>query len=236
MSFKMKFLPDRLVWTLWRRYKVRRSVASFEASPISYCCERTKFAGYHTIKKWTELYNTQVGRFTYFAENVRVRNCVMGPFCSIGAHVIIGELAKHPTGMISTHPLMYSASPVCGIVFVKKTRIVEFESVFVGADVFIGTHAMIFPGISLGVGSIVAAGAVVTKNVPPYAIVAGVPAKIIRYRFSEEVISELIKTEWWNWELSKLKKLQSLIGDVNIVSVDQIKLACAECARNGDSL
>ena len=181
------------------------------------------------MKRGTEIYNSSVGRFTYFAENVRVRNSHIGPFCSIGPHVIIGELAKHPTDMISTHPLMYSCSPVCGLVFRTVGAIDEFAAVTVGADIFIGARAMVFPGVNLGVGCIVGAGSIVTKDVPPYAIVVGVPGKIARYRFREDIASELLASKWWEWDIGRLERLQRAIGGEKIVSRTQLSAAIQAC-------
>jgi chloramphenicol O-acetyltransferase type B len=221
----MRFVPDRILWSFYRRHKVGRRVVSFWASIASYCSMDTSFSGYHTIKRGSELYSTKVGRFTYFAENVRVRNCDIGPFCSVGAGVIIGELARHPLDMISTHPLMYSASSVCGLVFSSTRTFEEFSPVTIGADVFIGTRAMIFPGVKLGVGCVIAAGAIVTKDVPPYAIVTGVPAKVIKYRFEADVVRRLVESSWWNWDVDRLRELHSRLGAIPIRSVEQLNSA-----------
>ena len=85
--------------------------------------------------------------------------------------------------------------------------------VTIGNDVWIGANVCILPGISIGDGAVLAAGAVITKDVPPYAIVGGVPAKVIKYRFSEDIIKKLLKIKWWNWEEEKVKKNKDLFYD-----------------------
>ena len=93
------------------------------------------------------------------------------------------------------------------ITFADKPYFNEFPgTVIIGNDVWIGSHATVVDGISIGDGSIVAAGSVVTKSVQPYAIVGGVPARPIRHRFSEETINELLKIQWWNWDVPSLKQ------------------------------
>ena len=83
----------------------------------------------------------------------------------------------------------------------------------IGNDVWIGAHAQIKSGITIGTGSIVAAGAVVTKDVPPYAIVGGVPAKIIRYRFPEETVEKLLKSEWWKLSDKEIAARAEYVGE-----------------------
>jgi virginiamycin A acetyltransferase len=87
--------------------------------------------------------------------------------------------------------------------------------IIIGSDCLIGTEAMIFGGVTVGHGSIVGARAVITKDIPPFAIVAGNPAKIIRYRFEKNVIDQLMKIQWWNWEKEKVERNLDLLADIN---------------------
>ena len=84
----------------------------------------------------------------------------------------------------------------------------ERKQILVGHDVWIGAKVFIRDGVSVGSGAVVGAGAVVVKDIPDYAIVAGVPAKVIRYRFSDEIISKLLSLQWWNWPEEKLRNAQ----------------------------
>jgi virginiamycin A acetyltransferase len=94
----------------------------------------------------------------------------------------------------------------------------------VGNDVWFGRECMILPGIKIGDGAVIAAGAVVVQDVPPYAVVGGNPAKIIKYRFSEEIIEELLKIQWWNWDLDKIAKYHTFLMGNDIEQLRSILL------------
>lgn len=144
-----------------------------------------------------------VGMFTYCDPSIYVgnKNTIIGKFCSIGRDVAIGP-GIHPVEYLSTSPYFYFD----GLGWVEQTEFIISEPCRIGHDVWIGQGAFIKDGITIGDGAIIAANAAVVKDVPPYAIVGGVPAKIIKYRFSEEVINELLEIEWWNMDISILKK------------------------------
>lgn len=99
----------------------------------------------------------------------------------------------------------------------------EDERVFIGNDVWVGSHVLVKGGVHIGNGACVAAGAVVVKDVPPYAIVGGVPAKVIRYRFSPEIIQRLLELKWWNWDEKKLKDNISFFQRDNFSVNDVLK-------------
>jgi len=92
------------------------------------------------------------------------------------------------------------------VTFCTDSIFEELKRTQIGNDVWIGARAIVLDGISIGDGAVIAAGAVVTKDVPPYAIVGGVPAKLIRYRFEDDVIQELLKWKWWDLSLDDLQK------------------------------
>lgn len=132
-----------------------------------------------------------------------MNNTEVGFFVSIGpkTEVIHGT---HPTDLVSTCPVFYSPKKQCGISFTDKTLFREFKyasgskkSVVIGNDVWIGYGARILEGITVNDGAIISANAMVTKDVEPFAIVGGVPAKTIKYRFSDEEIELLEKFRWW---------------------------------------
>lgn len=141
------------------------------------------------------------GRCTYYASNLSVANprqTVIGNFCSIGENVHLGH-GEHPKNFLSTSPYFYYDSLKWKKPQTKSyNNFWYYEPVVIGHYVWIGDNVFVKNGIKIGNGAIVGACSVVTHDVPPYAIVAGVPARIIRYRFDEKTIKELLKLPWWN--------------------------------------
>lgn len=166
----------------------------------------------------------EVGKFSY---GVR-KHCYpgtllkkVGSFCSINDNVSIGEM-NHPTTWITTHPIAYISKSqlvgkegVRGILeesdVVSQYEFPNNDYIYIGNDVWIGTNVIILPSVEIGNGAIIAAGAVVTKDVPDYAIVGGIPAKIIKYRFSKQEIQVLNKVCWWDWEIDDIFRNIELI-------------------------
>ena len=147
------------------------------------------------------------GSFANEGFHVARRDTVIGKYCSIARNVRIGT-GRHPTDWLSTHPFQYKEC-LCGPSLPPGSRRVFADDppCRIGDDVWIGLDAVIMDGISIGSGAIVGAGAVVTRDVPPYAIVGGVPAKVIRYRFSPEIIASLLELRWWDLPLEQLRGL-----------------------------
>lgn len=160
------------------------------------------------------LSNVSIGDYSYIAPNSSVRNTTIGSYCSIGENFTSG-LAIHPVDGLSTSPLFYSTKKQLGVTLVKEDVVEEYKPVTIGNDVFIGANVMILSGISIGDGAIIAAGAVVTKNVPPYAVVGGVPAHIIKYRFPEEQIEKLLKIAWWKWGPERHEEIVKYFSHIN---------------------
>lgn len=160
----------------------------------------TKLNGHNYINKKSILYKCDVGIFSYIGLNAVIYNMSMGKFCSIGSdfHIIAGT---HPTKFISTSPYFYEHYPVPNTVSPYCSETVyhgQVDKVNIGNDVWIGERVTLMGGITIGDGAIIGSNALVTKDVPPYAIVGGVPAKLIRYRFSEDIIFNLLNIQWWN--------------------------------------
>jgi acetyltransferase-like isoleucine patch superfamily enzyme len=161
------------------------------------------------------LHDVQVGRFSYISFDSQVLETKVGRFCSVGPHLICG-IGLHPVDFASTSPVFYSTLRQCGTTFADRDHFREREEIVIGHDVWIGSRVFIRDGVTIGNGAIIAAGAVVVDNVPDYAIVGGVPAKIIRFRFPERTISDLLEIQWWNWSTDRLRKLQPLFAQNNI--------------------
>ena len=142
--------------------------------------------------------NSTIGAYTYISKNSLIQNVTIGNYCSISQEVICG-LGNHPLDYFSTSPLFYHSINTFGInVIGNDGGYKDYQPIKIGNDVWIGARAIILDGVTIGDGACIAAGAIVTKNVPSYAIVAGIPAKIIRYRIPEEKQIILINTKWWN--------------------------------------
>ncbi len=169
-----------------------------------------------TIRKiYEDLYSIKIGYGTYggcFDLANIPKGVEFGNYCSIAGHVRIFR-ANHPENFFTTHPLLYN--PAMGHV---KIDLLERPTLTIGHDVWIGSDVIILPSVNnIGNGSIIGAGSIVTKDVEPYSIVVGNPAKFKRKRFSDEVILKLEATKWWELEKKDLvKEIPSLNNLVNV--------------------
>lgn len=139
---------------------------------------------------------SEVGAYTFIGAYVNITKSSIGRYCSIAPGVKIGQ-GEHDLNDISTSSIFYSKP------YEKLTR----KECKVGNDVWIGSNAVILRGVSVGTGAVVGAGAIVTKDVPDFAIVVGVPARLIRFRFDKSKISKLLKSEWWLKDIEEAKKV-----------------------------
>jgi chloramphenicol O-acetyltransferase type B len=170
--------------------------------------------------------NIKVGDFSYYSgfhhqhsfehcvryldkKRTDVDKLVIGKYCSIGSGAVFMMAGNqgHRTDWVSTFPFYFQAN-----IFKKsKNAYLKSGDTIIENDVWIGSEAMIMAGVAIGSGAVVAARSVVTKDVPPYAIVGGNPATLIKYRFDEKTITKLLKLKWWDWSEEKVK---SSIGEL----------------------
>lgn len=149
------------------------------------------------IQRFVVMRRTTVGDYSYIGYNTNIYHAEIGKFCSISKDVCIG-LPSHPSRFISTSPIFVNIINGTGYSWSKQDLFDAVpEKVNIQNDVWIGMKVTIMGGVTIGNGAIIAAHSVVTKDVPPYAVVGGVPAKIIKYRFTEDIIDALQQSAWW---------------------------------------
>jgi acetyltransferase-like isoleucine patch superfamily enzyme len=153
-----------------------------------------------------EVSSSQIGSFTYISRGSRIHRSKIGRFCSIGPDCRIGLGTHAVRDYVSTSPVFFSTAKQAGRTFADTDYFPETMPIVIGNDVWIGARVIILDGVVIGDGAIVAAGAVVTADVHPYAIVGGVPAKLIRYRFDPEVIDRLVAVRWWEKDEQWLRR------------------------------
>ena len=164
-------------------------------------------AGWSTFSR-----NVKIGDYSYLMQNQYMANVEIGKFCCIAANLSVG-LNEHPYTSFSNYRMNGEHSPFRKRKFGKdiSNNGGELKKTVIGNDVWIGQDVTIKSGVVIGDGAVIGARAMVTKDVPPYAIVAGVPARIIRYRFSQEKIDYLQRTRWWDLPLENLwEKIEEL--------------------------
>ena len=156
--------------------------------------------------------DTIMGRYSYCGHDSQIVNCEIGGFCSISDHVYIGG-PEHPMDWVSTSPVFQNVKHSGPIKRFETFEINPTKRTKIGSDVWIGHGATVKQGVNIGHGAVIGSNAVVTKDVPPYAVVGGVPAKVIKYRFDESIINALLESKWWDKEDDVLEKCSHLIKD-----------------------
>jgi acetyltransferase-like isoleucine patch superfamily enzyme len=152
-----------------------------------------------------------IGKYSGLNENCYFARGTMGAYCAVGARTSINPF-NHPTDWLSINEFQFRDDSYAWIEeynsIDRLTRTPDmFKTVTIGNDVWMGHNVNVLSGVNVGDGAVIAAGAAVTKDVPPYAMVVGVPATIKRFRFSEDIIDRLLRSKWWDLELSQLSGL-----------------------------
>lgn len=215
----MLFKPRLFVNTIIHKIKGKRKKVRLEDARI---WRAVSFEGDNYIGKGTLLSYCDIGRMSYVASHCILEHIEIGRYCSIGSFCTIAA-GNHPTSFfVSTHPAFYDKYREAGMCYVDKNKFEEYsyadserkKHVVVENDVWIANNVILLNGVRVGNGAVVMAGAVVTKNVPPYSIVGGVPAKVIKYRFPEETIDWLQEFRWWEKSEEWIRAHADLFDDI----------------------
>ncbi len=198
------YVKDKIRFKKYVNYNITTKISSnstFEGANV--IGDNTKFCG-------------NMGYGSYICNECSIIGNI-GRFTSIAAEVKNAQ-GVHPIGSpyATTSPMFFSLKKQSGITFAKKQLFDEMRApISIGSDCWIGQRAFFVGGLTIGDGAVVLAGAVVTKDVPPYAIVGGVPAKILKYRYDEETIQFLLEKKWWNMPVEWLKENSALLCDID---------------------
>lgn len=163
------------------------------------------------IEAGSNIYNSKFKKHSFCGYDCDINNCEVGAFTSIGNSVIIGG-GMHPLKWVGMSPVFYEGRDSINKKFSEFPRTKQ-KKTMVGNDVWIGQNAMIKAGVTIGDGAVIGMGSIVTKDVEPYSVVGGNPAKFIKFRFNEETVNKLLEIKWWNFSDSDLKKYAMHIQD-----------------------
>ena len=219
MNFILKIIRKIKIKKLKRKLLLEKNVELGSRVKL----ENTLLLGNNKIGSDCSLNNSILGFASYCGKNCHLENTKIGNYTSIASNVDIIN-GNHPTRkFVTTHPFAYSNSlKNIGFNFNKNLNFISnnvIENNFTaisGNDVWIGENVKILNGVTIGNGAIIGTGAVVVKNVSPYSIVGGVPAKLIRYRFKEEDIKFLEEFKWWDKDINWIKKHSKLFSEIEL--------------------
>ena len=195
--------------------------ATRDGEPIvhpSAVLRNAKLGRFTEIKERVAFSDSELGDYSYIERHAEVIYAKIGKFCAVAANARINAL-EHPLERVSQHKITYRANEF----FLGAKLDSEFrarrhgQQVETGHDVWIGHGAIVKPGVKIGHGAVVAAGAIVTRDVPAYAIVAGVPAKFMRWRFELKISERIISLGWWGWSHDKLA---TVVEDMRLLNAE----------------
>ena len=215
------------IWNTIMEYRHKRMYGrSLYPVHISYKCDinNVEFEEHANVAHHAQISNATIGKRTSVGRYTKIRDAEIGRYCSISWDVTIGAVA-HPFNRITSHAFTYrkkfGISSSDGSLPQKKT--------IIGNDVWIGCNSVIISGVKIGDGAVIGAGAVVTKDVQPYSIVAGVPAKVINNRFEIGIANRLTQMQWWNLDDDILIKHQHLFSsELNEEVLNELEKICNE--------
>lgn len=203
---------------------------------LSFIDDKSSISRLAKVNRFAHIVCSSIGHYSYIGVNSRINNSEIGAFCSIASEVYIG-LEEHTISYISTSPIFTERCNGTGHSWIKNDVVSPSKHTIIGNDVWIGFRALVKAGVTIGNGAIIGAGAIVTHNIPPYAIVAGIPARIIKYRFSNPVINKLNSTAWWNVDDTVLKNNISMFQQNVEFNIDDISSKLKQFSlRGGNNL
>lgn len=190
---------------------------------------------YVQINRRNQIDHVEIGTRSFTGSNTKISYAKIGKYVSISWNVSFGGAGnvRHQYDRISLSPFYQLRQ----FGLVDENEEVSVPNVVIGNDVWIGMGSMLMGGVTVGDGAVIGAGSVVTKDVPPYAIVYGSPAKVHKYRFEEKVIEKLLRWEWWNWPDEVLKdNIKLFRHPLEEESVAQIQRVFDECISKKNEL
>jgi acetyltransferase-like isoleucine patch superfamily enzyme len=203
----MEINKDSLRWFLFGRNKMNKKVKGFHAHWNTSVSPGSTFEEYVHLLDGASIGASHIKRFSRI-NGAQIRNTRIGAFCSVAPRSIVGGGGDHPIDQVSYHSLFYKPDKKRHphLLLTKEDKYTgDLLQTVLGNDVWIGSDVIIKHGVTIGDGALAAAGAVVVKDVPPYAIVGGVPAKVMKYRHAPELRDALIESQWWNWPIAALQ-------------------------------
>ncbi|MGI9512572.1 MAG: DapH/DapD/GlmU-related protein [Anderseniella sp.] len=179
-----------------------------------------KIGRFCEVKERVLMRSSALGDYSYVERHSELIYTRTGRFCAIAANVRLNAL-NHPVHRVSQHKFTYRPNEY----FVGKKidrafreQRMEQGKVVLGHDVWVGHGAIVLPGVTVGTGAVIGAGAVVTRDVESYAIVAGTPARFVRWRFDPETAQRLLQLEWWNWSHDRLADTVEDMAQMDVVA------------------
>lgn len=206
----------------WLKHLANKKISNF-----AFVSSTNKISKLARINRFVKIKNSEVGDYSYIGPSCDITNTNIKRFCSIADNCRIGT-ASHTLNNLSSSPIFTLRKNGTATTWVEESirHNNDVKKVNIGNDVWIATHVIIKDGITIGDGAIIGAGAVVVKDVPPYAVVGGVPAKVIKYRFEQSIINKLLELQWWNASDEKLKNSVSYFQseDVTIEMLNELEI------------